>query len=84
MSQFSWNETNIIVNHKHPNSDILFNVAVAVASLFIMSVNGSVMYWMVNKTRTLVDGMIIADCTANIGGQVTSVCEYIQLSLIHI
>ena len=80
MSQFSWNETNIIVNLKHSHSDILFNILIAIASLFIMSVNVSVIYWMVNKTRTLVNKMIIADCVANIGGLLTFAVQYSQLS----
>ena len=75
LSQFSWNETNIILYQKL-ESDILFNVAIAFASLFITSVNVSVIYWLVNKTRTFVDQMILVDCVANIGGLVAYVCHY--------
>ena len=62
-----------------------FNCAILVlASLFIISVNASVMYWLVNKTRTLVDKMILVDCAANIGGLVNSVvaivCWYCQFA----
>ena len=60
--------------------DILFDVAIILASLFIIFVNASIMSWLVNKTRTLVDKLILVDCAANIGGLVSVVLNYGQFS----
>ena len=54
LAQFSWNETNMVVNQKL-ESDILINMALAITSLFIISVNSSVIYWMVNKVGMIKD-----------------------------
>ena len=68
-----------MVNQKL-EGDILLNVVIVVAFIFIISVNASVISWLVNKTRTLVDKLIFVDCIANIGGQVAVVLHYGQFS----
>ena len=60
--------------------DILFNVAIIVSTLSVILVNTSVMSWLVNETRSLVDQLILVDCAANIGGQVAVVLFYCQFT----
>ena len=79
LSEFSWNETNTMINQKL-EGDIVLNVAIVMASLFIIFVNASIMSWLVNKTRTLVDKLILVDCAANIGGLVSFLINYGQFS----
>ena len=60
-------KTDALVNQEYED-DVRMHLAFAATVLFVIPVNGYVLYWLRTKTRTLVDSMVLHDCIANIGG----------------
>ena len=81
-SQVSWLDTVVdivktdnFVNQEHED-DIRMHLVFAATVLFVILVNGYVLYWLKKKDRTLVDSMIWHDCIANMGGMLAMLLIY--------
>ena len=61
---FSINKTDVFVNKDEVP---LVPSVVAGSLLFVVPVNLFVLFWIKNKTRTLIDQLMILDCISNIG-----------------
>ena len=61
---FSINKTDVFVNKDEVP---LVPSVVAGSLLFVVPVNLFVLFWIKNKTQTLIDQLMILDCISNIG-----------------
>ena len=70
-------KTTELVNAEHePEDDLTMVVAISSSVLLVVLANAYVLVWIRNKTRTLVDTMVVLDCVANIGGMLSIFFTY--------